>query len=66
MELPLASIERIMRNAGAEKLSSESVHLLRESTDELGEELAQDAVRIAREDNRSTITADDIEKAINM
>lgn len=64
MQLSLASIERIMRNAGAKKLSSEAVTELRESTQELGEELAQDAVRIAREDGRSTITVADIRKAI--
>lgn len=64
MRLPLASIERIMRHAGAENTSTEAVELLRESTQELAEELAQDAVQIAQQDSRQTIEADDIEAAI--
>lgn len=65
MELPLASIERIMRNAGAKKIGSDAIELLRDSTQELGEELAKDAVRHAREAGRSTIEVEDIENAIN-
>jgi histone H3/H4 len=64
MRLPLASIERVMRNAGAETTSTEAVELLRESTQELAEELAADAVRLAQENGRSTIEVADIEEAV--
>lgn len=63
-KLPLAAIERIMRNAGAEKISSEAVELLRNSTQSLGAELAQDAVAIAKKDGRSQVEPEDIQKAI--
>lgn len=64
MTLPLAQVERIMRNAGADKVSEDAVRLLRSSTEELGEELATDAVRIARNDGRDSISIDDILDAI--
>ncbi len=64
MRIPLAAIERIMRNAGAENTSTEAIELLRESTQELAEELAEDAIRLAQEDGRPMIEAADIENAI--
>jgi histone H3/H4 len=64
MQLPLASIERIMRHAGAENTSADAIELLRASTQELAEELAADAVRIAQQDGRQTIAITDIEDAI--
>lgn len=64
MRLPLAAIERIMRHAGAENTSADAVELLRESTQELADELAEDAVRIAQQNGRQRIEIDDIEEAI--
>lgn len=63
--LPLAAVERIMRNAGAQKVSSEAVKLLQESTHGLGQDLAADAVRIAQADSGSRITADHIQDAVS-
>lgn len=62
--LPLAEVECIMRNAGVEKLTEDAVRELRQSTAELGKELAQDAVKIARQDGRERITLDDVTDAI--
>ncbi len=63
MELPLATLERIMRNAGADKLTEESVRILNEEIEELADELSRDAIEICRENGRSELTAEDVEKA---
>lgn len=64
MKLPRAAIERIMRNAGAEHVTEDAVDTLQESTTELGEELARDALQVAREHDRTRIEDTDIEDAI--
>ncbi len=65
IELPLAAVERIMRNAGAEKVSADAVKLLQDSTHGLGQELAEDAVRIARQAESNTVTARHIDRAVS-
>lgn len=62
--IPLAHVERIMRNAGAKRLSDEAIEELRDSAEEIAEEVAADAVRIAEQDGRSGITLDDVRAAI--
>lgn len=64
MELPLAAIERIMRNAGADGLTEDAAKALRGSAQDIVEEMARDAVTIAREDGRDEVTVDDIRRAI--
>ncbi len=63
--LPLAAMERIMRNAGAQRVSSEAVKLLQESTHSLGEELAEDAVQLARSSGDSTVDVDHVKRAVS-
>lgn len=64
MDLPLAAIERIMRNAGADGLTEDAATALRDSAQEIVEEMARDAVTIAREDGRENVTVDDVRRAI--
>lgn len=64
MELPLAEIERIMRNAGAERLSENAVLVMQDSAQDIAEELARDAVAVAREAGHRSVTAEDVQKAI--
>ncbi len=63
MELPLAPIERIMRNAGAERISEDAVIALAGMLVERAEELTEDAVALAKHAGRKTVTADDIRLA---
>lgn len=65
MELPLAEIERIMRNAGAERLSENAVLAMRGSAGEIAAELARDAVAVAREEGHRSVTAEDVQRAID-
>lgn len=64
MELPLAVIERIMRNAGAEGLTEDAVVTMRDSAQGIAEEVVKDAVESARREGRDTVTVEDVEKAL--
>lgn len=64
MDLPLATIERIMRNAGADRLTEDAVATMQGSAQALAEELASDAVAVAAEDGRDRVGRDDIRKAV--
>lgn len=63
MSLPNAPIERIIRKAGAERVSEGAVDELREAVEEAGAEIATEASRLAEHAQRNTITRDDIEMA---
>ena len=58
--LPLASVERIARKAGAKRISSEAVKELEKCVDEIGLELALEAAQVARHAKRKTILKHDI------
>ena len=62
-ELPLAPLERIMRNAGADRVSEDAVIALAEIIEDIAEELSEDAIAIAKHAGRKTIMADDLKLA---
>ena len=63
MSLPNAPIERIIRKAGAERVSQDAVEELRDAIEEVGNEVARDAVKMADHAERKTVKASDIEMA---
>ncbi|MFB6114755.1 MAG: histone family protein [Candidatus Nanohalobium sp.] len=63
MSLPNAPIERIIRNAGAERVSEDAVEELRRAVEEAGDEIASDAVDLADHANRNTVKKEDVEMA---
>lgn len=63
MSLPNAPIERIIRKAGAERVSEEAVDELREAVEEAGEDIAREAIELAEHADRNTVKKEDIEMA---
>ena len=62
-ELKLAQIERIMRKAGAQRISAEAKEALREILEEVAYEIASLAVEIAQHSGRKGVQAEDIKLA---
>jgi histone H3/H4 len=63
MSLPNAPVERILRNAGAERVSKDAVEELRNALENLGEEISRDAIKMADHANRNTVKKEDIDMA---
>ncbi len=65
-ELPLAPLGRILRKAGAERVSEDAVIAFRDVLEAIAEELAKSAVELARHANRKTVMAEDVKLAAKM
>ncbi len=61
--LPLASMERIMKDAGAERVSDKAKEALKEVIEEIAVDIARNAVRFASHAGRKTVKAGDIKLA---
>lgn len=61
--LPLAPIDRLVRKAGAGRVSAEAADSLRKILEELGVNIGKAAVEFARHAKRTTVVEDDIRLA---
>ena len=62
-DIPLAAVERIMRNAGAERISQNAVTVLAEILGEIGIEISREAVELAKHAKRKTVKREDVKLA---
>ncbi len=61
--IPLAAMERLLKKAGAHRVSEESKRALKQALEDYAEKLGQKAVKYAGHASRKTVKADDIKLA---
>lgn len=62
-EFPLAPMDRLLRNAGATRVSSTASEALREILESLGAEISSHAFELSKHAKRSTVTGEDVRLA---
>ena len=64
--IPFAPIERVIRNAGAHRVSESAGMELTEILEEYGLEISREAIKLAEHAGRKTVKAEDIKLAKEM
>ncbi|RME52459.1 histone family protein [Candidatus Woesearchaeota archaeon] len=61
--LPLAAMERLLKNAGAYRVSEDAKSALRDILEEYSQVLGEEAIKLAKHAGRKTVRATDIKLA---
>jgi histone H3/H4 len=61
--IPLAAMEKILKNAGAERVSDKAKMALKTVMEDIAEEIATTSVKLAHHAGRKTVKAGDIKLA---
>jgi len=65
-ELPIAPVVRLMKQSGAERISSDAGTALIELMEKYGDSLTREAIKLASHAGRKTVTAHDIRMAAEL
>jgi len=60
MDLPFRPFQRILKKAGAQRVSDEAVQTLRESAQHMAEDMAVEIVKVMRHADRRTVLDRDV------
>jgi len=61
--LPLAAMEKILKNCGAERVSDKAKAALKSAIEDIAEDIATQAVKLAIHAGRKTVKAGDVKLA---
>ena len=64
--IPFAPVERVIREAGAKRVSESAGIALAEILEQHGLKIAKEAIKLANHAGRKTIRAEDIELALDL
>lgn len=59
-DFPLLPLEKIARKAGAERVSTSALRVLKEALLEISEKISRDSVKMAEHANRVTVKREDV------
>ncbi|MBC7112746.1 MAG: histone family protein [Candidatus Methanomethyliales bacterium] len=62
-DISISAIDRLMRKAGAERVSEEGAMMLREVLETLALDISREAIALAKHAGRKTVNAEDIKLA---
>ena len=65
MELPIAPVGRIIKNAGAPRIRKDAKVALAKILEDQGLEIARDAIWLAKHSGRKTVMKRDVDSAVN-